>query len=159
VRSRFFGISGCERRLSAEKPAGGLPIAMAESGEASAEARKRIANRMKELQPAAQNTAIARTSGVNESTARRDTSANAEPASKNNSKNSAHVRVPSANAEPISGAKAAALIEPKEKTEARRTERKKEDSIPEGFPDAAQRRKLMLSRRSRRKVAATSEQS
>jgi hypothetical protein len=45
----------------------------------------------------------------------------------------------------VSGAKAAAIVERKEKSEARRAELKKEDPIPEGFPDAAHRRELMLS--------------
>jgi hypothetical protein len=77
-----------------------------------AEARKRIALRIKELQPSATNSAIGRTLGVNERTIRRDTSASAEPGPDIGNENNDAVSLNSANAE-LSGA-AAQIVKPRE---------------------------------------------
>jgi hypothetical protein len=93
---------------------------------ASAEARKRIANRIKQLQPVATNTAIARTLGVDKETVRRDLGANAPASPKKVSGIIKKQSEASANApQPVSGAKAAAIVERKGTSEARRAELKK----------------------------------
>jgi hypothetical protein len=65
--------------------------------------RKRIANRIKELQPKASNRKIAKTLGVGKDTVRRDTGANAPLGRRKASKNK---EGSGANAPPVSGAKA-----------------------------------------------------
>jgi len=76
-----------------------------------AEQRKRIAQRIKELQPEAQNTKIAGLLGVGESTVRRDTSPNGEADRENVSNNNGHKNEGSPDGEPseMSGADAAKL--------------------------------------------------
>lgn len=79
---------------------------------ASAEARKRIAVRIKQLQPEASNRQIARTIGVSEKTIRRDGAANAAPADKNVQENNNDKASAAANSAPgPSGAQAAKIVE------------------------------------------------
>jgi N6-adenosine-specific RNA methylase IME4 len=83
-----------------------------------AEQRKRIAQRIKELQPAASNRQIAKVLGVNRSTVDRDTGANAPLADKKTSKINADQTDAGANAPPIlAGADAAKLVARKERAE------------------------------------------
>src|SRR5882672_2911427 len=73
-----------------------------------AEQRKRIAQRIKELQPKVSNRAIAKTLGVNRSTVDRDTGANAPRGEKTASKSNGDQSSAGANAPPdIAGAAAA----------------------------------------------------
>jgi N6-adenosine-specific RNA methylase IME4 len=89
-----------------------------------AEQRKRIAARIKQLQPKVSNRAIAKTLGVNRSTVDRDTGANAPPADKNASKINAGRTGRGANAPPaLSGAAAAKTVEAKETKEERQTQK------------------------------------
>jgi N6-adenosine-specific RNA methylase IME4 len=82
---------------------------------ASAEARKRIANRIKELQPEASNRQIAKTLGVGSRTVDRDTAPNGARSRENVSRNSGQVRqVAPSGARLVSGAKAAKIIERRE---------------------------------------------
>jgi hypothetical protein len=78
----------------------------------AAEQRKRIAESIKALQPAASNRQIARTLGVDDRTIRRDTAANAAPAAENTNEYNWPNEGPAANAaRPLSGAQAAKLVE------------------------------------------------
>jgi hypothetical protein len=67
---------------------------------APAEQRKRIAQRIKELQPKASNRQIAKTLGVNHSTVDRDIGANAPPRSKKHNDNNDGRAIDGANAPP-----------------------------------------------------------
>ncbi|WP_166294360.1 MT-A70 family methyltransferase [Bradyrhizobium sp. 2S1] len=76
-----------------------------------AEQRKRVALKIKQLQPKASNRQIAKVLGVNRSTVDRDTGANAPPAGTKASKISAGQTSAGANAPPvIAGAAAAKLV-------------------------------------------------
>jgi hypothetical protein len=77
-----------------------------------AEQRKRIANRIKELQPEASNRAIARTIGVDDRTIRRDHAANAAPRSEKPNENKDALIATAANAAlpALSGAEAAKIV-------------------------------------------------
>jgi N6-adenosine-specific RNA methylase IME4 len=89
-----------------------------------AEQRKRIAQRIKQLQPRVSNRAIAKTLGADERTVRRDTAANAAPAAQNASKINEGKASPAANAAPVlAGAAAAKLVVRRENVEERRAER------------------------------------
>ena len=81
-----------------------------------AQQRQQIARMIKELQPAAENTKIARIVGASETQIRRDTSTNVEPAAKKSSKNNGDISPLSTNVEPssLSGAAAAKLVERRE---------------------------------------------
>jgi hypothetical protein len=86
---------------------------------------------------AASNKQITRTLSVSDMTVGRDTATNVAPARKKGSKNSGYVPVTATNVAPsVSGAKAAAIVERKEKFEARRAELKREEPVFSGFPDA-----------------------
>jgi N6-adenosine-specific RNA methylase IME4 len=89
---------------------------------ASADQRKRIAQRIKALQPAASNRAIARTLGVDDRTIRRDAAANAAPDQKTFNENNGGDRDAAANAAPreFSGERAAKLVERRETASADR---------------------------------------
>jgi N6-adenosine-specific RNA methylase IME4 len=95
---------------------------------ASAEARKRIAVRIKEMQPKASNRRIAKALGTSEITVRRDTATNvakgAKKAPKETTKNATYV------APAVSGAKAAMIVERRTTNTAtvqqRRAERERE---------------------------------
>jgi hypothetical protein len=79
---------------------------------APAEARRRIANRIKELQPKASNRQIAKTLGCNRSTIDRDTGANAPRQSKKpNEKNQPRKSVGAFAPCNVSGTKAAKIVE------------------------------------------------
>jgi N6-adenosine-specific RNA methylase IME4 len=89
-----------------------------------AEQRKRIATRIKQLQPKVSNRAIAKTLGADERTVRRDTAAIAAPYKGNTSGISGGEAIAAANAAPaIAGAVAAKLIARRENIEDRRDER------------------------------------
>jgi N6-adenosine-specific RNA methylase IME4 len=82
---------------------------------ASAEARKRISVRIKELQPEASNRQIAKTLGVDEKTVRIDTAEKSAGGKKNVSPNNSQTRQGAGNsARLVSGAKAAKIIERRE---------------------------------------------
>jgi hypothetical protein len=124
---------------------------------ASAESRKRIATRIKELQPKATNSQIARTLGVSDQTVRRDTSTNVESKKGKPKKNSGGGGGGSTNVEPVSGAKAAAIVERKETSDARRAELKQEKILPiVDCPNANERCELILSSLEDAKIAAES---
>jgi N6-adenosine-specific RNA methylase IME4 len=83
-----------------------------DSLKASAEDRKRISNRIKELQPKVSNRRIADTLGVNRSTVDRDTGAKAPPRGKNTKAIKASANASGANAPyEVSGAGAAKIVE------------------------------------------------
>lgn len=79
--------------------------------------RKKIAARIKELQPGASNRQIAKVLGVDETTVRRDSAANAASADKKKNNPKADGAAPAANAASVSGAAAAKIVESKEHKE------------------------------------------
>jgi N6-adenosine-specific RNA methylase IME4 len=93
-----------------------------------AEARKRIAVRIKELQPTASNRAIATSLGVNEATVRRDTASFAAPQSeKTNENNNLKIGAAANDAPTISGTAAAKLVKRREIGGALRKQKKVDD--------------------------------
>jgi N6-adenosine-specific RNA methylase IME4 len=113
-----------------------------DSFRAVAEQRKRIAHRIKELQPKASNRAIAKTLGVHHDTVDRDVGGNPPRAEKKASKINA--RQPQAGGNPppvIAGAAAAKIVERRQndtaKTQQRRAERERTLGAKiMAFPDA-----------------------
>lgn len=91
----------------------------------AAEQRKRIAERIKQLQPKASNRAIAKTLGVGETTVRRDTAPNGAPGGKNTSHNNGAKSsgAPNGAQSAISGAAAAKAVDAKENKEERKAEK------------------------------------
>ena len=75
-----------------------------------ADQRKRIADRIRELQPEASNRAIGRLMGVDEKTLRRDAAADAAPATESSNDINGGANASAANAA-LSGAEAAAAVE------------------------------------------------
>jgi N6-adenosine-specific RNA methylase IME4 len=89
-----------------------------------AEQRRRIALKIKQLQPKASNRAIAKVVGADERTVRRDTAAIAAPTAKTSNKINEQKTSTAANAAPvIAGAAAAKLVARRENVEDRRDER------------------------------------
>jgi N6-adenosine-specific RNA methylase IME4 len=80
---------------------------------AVAEQRKRIALRIKELQPDASNRQIATTLGVDEKTIRNDIAENSAPSDKNSNENNVASKANAENSAPVefSGERAAKLVE------------------------------------------------
>jgi hypothetical protein len=75
------------------------------------EARRRIANRIKELQPAVSNRRIAKAIGVSRQTVDRDTGPNGPPQVKNSRETKAAKSTTGPNGPPLSGANAAKIVE------------------------------------------------
>ncbi|WP_051346656.1 hypothetical protein [Bradyrhizobium sp. th.b2] len=91
---------------------------------AVAEQRKRVALRIKQLQPKVSNRAIAKSLGVNRSTVDRDTGANAPPTTRKASNINGGQTRAGANAPPVlTGAVAARTVEAKESKEERQAEK------------------------------------
>ena len=105
-----------------------------------ADQRKRIAQRIKELQPEASNRQVAKLLGVNPSTVDRDTAANAVPSAKMSNDDSVNESTAAAFAASplptsVSGADAAALVDRKERAEQRREETRAVASQPVIVPE------------------------
>jgi hypothetical protein len=92
--------------------------------------RDQVAERIKELQPAASNRVIAKVVGVDETTIRRDTAANAASGGGKASKVKGDKVTPAANAATLSGTAAAKAVAARENKEANKAAKQEARAEP-----------------------------